>query len=712
MFFTLHHKCDYIMRNYLNLISVIAVVISFLLSTKNIYAQTIEEPSFSIDGDKADILCVTPGINPITGFDNGTREALATVLTTIDPNTEFILELSDADGVFSDEATTELTRFTNTVAIPANGEVEFPAFPIPADTRGENYSLRIRIETGGSDVFSMVNENIPIYYFDSSQAIVLTGPNIEANTVALCTGESVTLTTTPNDFPEYRWYLGNPDLGGVLISGESGPTLENVTQSGIYFVEVDFGSCNGAFSFDRASVEVFDFNQTTVFINETSPQEFCPSDVKILTTSVTDPNFTYEWFRDGELLEEYNGPVINLPQSNFGGTYTVNIIGTETCSITTAPVVVNNLGSDILTQPPPEIILLPTQTSLTLAITTNAPDTSTIQWFQNDLSGIPVPITTVLPITTSGALSIEVDTPGVYTASLFADDSCMDTLEAVTEVFEAVGFRTEIATLLSCDDDEGTLGLENLYGITDTDREVAITEEQYSFFSFEWFLSTEATGVTETSISVGEENIGEVYALEATLTGSSFDPARSNEITVDILSDVLEIEASSTFIAFGETVTLSVPQSTNYQYEWFIVVDGENQLLDPETFAGQGTSIIEIAESGQYIVRITLSDCVVESEPITISDDRGESQLIPNVITPFGSSGKNDYWVLPDEYSGQDDVEIVIYDSRGRIDFSTNNYQDDWPLESSRSGGQDPIYYYIITKNNSIVRKGSITVMR
>ncbi|WP_025744048.1 T9SS type B sorting domain-containing protein [Aquimarina pacifica] len=703
------------MRKNLNLISVTAVVIGFLFSTFKANSQTIDAPSFSIDGDKANILCVTPGINPITGFDNGTREALATTFTTIDANTEFILELSDAAGVFSDETTVELSRFTTSVGIPANGEIEFPAFPIPSDTRGENYSLRIRIEvSGGSDVLSTINENIPIYYFDSSQGITLTGPNIEANTVALCTGESATLTTVPDDFPEYRWYLGNPDLGGVLISGESGPTLENVTEPGTYFVEVDFGSCNGAFSFDRASVEVFDFNQTTVAINESSPQEFCPSDVKLLTTSVTDPNFTYEWFRDGVLVPEYDGPVVNLPQSNFGGTYTVNIIGTETCSITTNPVVVVNLGSDILTQPPPEIILLPTQTAITLAITTNAPEAgSTIQWFQDDISGTPIPLTALpLPISTPGALSIDVDTPGVYTASLFADDSCMDTLESITEVFEPVGFRTEITTLLDCDDEEGTLGLENLYGITDTDREVPITEDQYSFFDFEWFLGTESTGVTETSITVGADNIGEVYALEATLTGSSFEPARSNELTVDLLSDVLEIEASATFIAFGESVTLSVLESASYQYEWFVVVDGENQLLDPEIITGQGTNSIEITDSGQYIVIITLSDCVIESEPITISDDRGESALIPNVITPFGSSGKNDYWVLPDTYSGQQDVEIIIYDSRGRVDFATNNYQDDWPLDSSKSGGEDPIYYYIITKNNSVVRKGSITVMR
>ncbi len=689
------------MKNKLNLISSFAIIAVFLFFSSKSSAQDISEPLFSLGGTTTVIkrLCVNQNTP------NREAEAQANILFTA--GTEFVLELSDADGIFADPAT-ELSRFTISTAIPPGGDIIFPSFEVPKDLAGENYGLRVRAipSDNSGDILSEVNEGNAIYFFDFSQGVTLTGANIEANTVALCEGESATLTALPDNFPEYIW-----TRNGSVISGESGPTLENVDQTGTYVVQVNFGSCNGDFNFDTAQVEVIDFNNSTVRINESSPQQFCPSDVKILTTSVTDPGFTYEWFRDGELVPEFTGPTAILPESNFAGIYTVTVIGTPTCAITTDPVEVINLGSDILTQPPPQLMILPTQPTITLEITTNAPPSgSTVQWFRNGIS-----FQAELPITDSRALSIEVSDPGVYVASVFANDSCMDTLTATTEIFEPVGFRAVITTLLSCEDDSGNLGLENLFGIAATGEEVPITLEQYSFFDFEWFLEGQSTGVTESTFPITGANIGQTYTLEVTLSGdSSFDTAVSNELTVELLSEGVQITPSLSFLPPGSTITLSVPQSSTYTYEWFIIVNGENQLAQNNVniVGGQGTSTIEIDTVGQYFVRITLLDCVIDSQPITISDTPGVSDLIPNVVTPFRSAGQNDNWVLPDSLSRQQDVEVTIYDLNGGIDFKTVNYQDDWPLTSSKSGGKSPIYYYIITKNNSVVRKGSITVMR
>ncbi|WP_024768618.1 T9SS type B sorting domain-containing protein [Aquimarina macrocephali] len=689
------------MKKKLNLISLIAIVTGFLFSSLKANAQDINAPLFSISGSTTTILCVNQNVP--------NREAVAQTPSGFGPNTEYILELSDETGLFSANTTRVLTTFTSSVAIPPNGTITFPSFAIPTDLRGENYSLRVNVPA--SNILSAVQENIPIYYFDFSQGVTLTGANIEANTVALCIGESATLTALPGDFPEYIWSFDATGTNNfTVVPGESGNTLENVTQVGTYKVQVNFGSCNALFNFDSQTVEVIDFNETTVRINEPSPQSFCPSDVKILTTSVTDPGFTYEWFKDGVLIPEFDGPSEILPESNFGGFYTVNVTGTPTCNIiTTPPVEVINLGSDILTKPPPLIMLLPTQPTLTLSITTNAPAAgSTVEWFRNGIS-----IQGPLAVSTPGALSFDVTNPGIYRVDVFANDVCMDTLQATTEVFEPVGFRTQISTLLDCDADTGTLGLENLFGITSTGLEVPIITDQYSLFDFEWFLGTQSTGVTETTFTVTSANIGEVYALEATLRSTSFPTARSNDLTVEFLSDVVVIEASPTFIPFGETSTLSVPQSSNYAYEWFIVVDGENQsLVDGSTvISGQGTNSIEIDTIGDYFVRITLLDCVIDSEILNISDVAGSSEIIPNVVTP-NSDGINDNWLLPPSLFNQQEVEVTIYNARGQVDFTSPSYQNNWPRENSKSSGQDPFYYYIITKNNSVVRKGSITVMR
>ena len=176
------------------------------------------------------------------------------------------------------------------------------------------------------------------------------------------------------------------------------------------------------------------------------------------------------------------------------------------------------------------------------------------------------------------------------------------------------------------------------------------------------------------------------------------------------------ISASPEFIPFGESSTLSVPQSTSYTYEWFRVVDGENELIvdgsiNEGTITGQGTNAIVTNITGQYFVRITLADCIIDSQPITISNVAGTSEIIPNIVTP-NNDGINDNWLLPPSLFNQQDVEVTIYTSRGQVDYTSASYQNNWPIENSKSLGQDPLYYYIITKNNSVVRKGSITVMR
>ncbi len=695
------------MKNKLNLISSIAIVVALLLFSLESSAQSTKAPLFTLDGvvPLEQKLCVSQLRTD--------REAIAEANVIISAGIEIVLELSGPTGDFSDTTTEELVRFTNGSPIPPGNNIIFPSFEIPTDLRGDNYSLRVNIPSLTTNPLSDVQTNIPIYYFDFSE-VKLTGPNPEANTAVVCEGGATTLTATPGDYPTYEWYFN-----GTRITGESRATLENVTDPGIYRVVFDAGQCNSEFEGrNERSIEVVDFNPSAIQINEPSPQEFCPNDTKILTVSVNDPSYTYEWFKDDVLVEELTGAIANLSQSNFGGVYTVRVTGSPTCSVTTAPVEVINLGSDILTQPPPRVMILPTQTTITLAITTNAPTSgSTAQWFRNGIT-----FQAELPITDSRALSIEVSDLGMYSVVVKAADACSSELTATTEVFEPVGFNAVITTLLSCEDDTGNLGLENLFGITDIGEEVPLTLDQFSFFDFEWFLAGQSTGVTEQTFPVTADNVGEVYTLQATLQGASIPTATSNELTVEFLSDGVVIQPSMSFLPVGSTITLTAPLSATYAYEWFLVEDGENRPVidgncsqDDESCdgtSGQGTNILEISRTGQYFVRITLLDCVIDSQPITISNTAGVSEIIPNVVTPFRSNGQNDNWVLPDSLSGQQDVEVTIYDLNGQVDFKTVNYQDDWPLTTSRSRGNSPVYYYTITKNNSVVRKGSITVMK
>ncbi|MBP2833840.1 gliding motility-associated C-terminal domain-containing protein [Aquimarina sp. U1-2] len=681
------------MKKELNLISSIAIAVLFF--TIQVTAQ-ISPPKVGGGISFDDELCVTSN--------SPNREALASSDRTTDfpIGTEFILEISEPDGTFPSENIRQLTRFVSGTAVAPGGDIRF-SFRVPSDLSSDDYRLRVRyIEPNGNENIGRTNNRVAIHFLDLSEdpdGLIIRGPNPNANIVALCEGESATLNVSITTLNNYEWFLDDELVG-------TGTTLENVTEEGVYTVTASYGQCDRRFTRNSDNITVVNFNKTTVTIDGPSTQEYCPSDVKILTCSIVDSGLIYEWRKDDEILEGETEASIILPESNFEGAYTVTVRGTSTCSEESNPVQVNNLGSDITSRPPPELIFLPSQSSILLEIETNAPLTSTVEWFVDNVSqGTPT------PISDAGALSFLVtNRPLVsnateYRAEIATDDVCMDILEVRTLVFAAVEISLEIANILNCDDNAlSSLALENLFGVNIDGNPIPLTTDQYAFFDFEWFRNDTATGITDTTIAVDANDVGQTYVLNATIRDGSFPTASSPALVVEFLDAVVQIEVDPPVLPDGGTVILTAPQSANYSYQWF---------FNDEIIPGEISNSIEVDTEGEYYVEITLSECVVTSERVTVSSTvpPGVSEIIPNIVTP-NNDGINDSWLLPESMVNQQDVEVTIYDARGQVDFMGSNYQNNWPLENSRSSGQNPIYYYIITRNNSVVRKGSITVMR
>ncbi|TPN87850.1 T9SS type B sorting domain-containing protein [Aquimarina algicola] len=689
------------MRKELNPISSLVFILALILSVQNAVGQTTRPRFTNAAGTSlTDRICVRPATATEPLLDQRIVRAQGT--ERFPAGTVFTLELSDETGTFPTDNVRVLTEFTLAVEIPSSGGlIEFPSFVIPSDLRSDDFRMRIRFDrmegSPNDRGVGQTNNSVSIFFYDSTERVEITGPNPNSRIVALCAGETATLTVSPTNLPNYQWFFN-----GAAIPGATGTSIE-VTEPGDYEVVAEFGSCNDEFrTVARDDVVLINFDTTPIVINGGLRQEFCPSDVKILTTTITpiagSGDLDYEWTKDGELIVGENRNQLELPQSNFAGIYAVRVIGTNTCDANTDPVEVINLGSNILTQPPPEIVLLPTQPPITLEITTDAPPGSTIEWFRDGVSIEGAPVSIADP----GALSIEVSTSGVYRADVFANDFCMDTLSAETVVYTTNNYSIQIGNVLDCEENTGTLGIENIFGEVATVGQIPLTVDQYSFFAFEWFRNGTSTGDTGTTLAVTESDVGDIYVLEGTLTGSGISTISSNELTVEILSDTVEIESFPENPAPDQPVTLSVTDNASFMYQWF---------LNSEPIADATSSSIEVTERGTYTVQITLSDCIIESAPFNFGVGGGVSELIPNVITPDGSFGRNDSWKLPESFNSSD-VEVTIYNSRGKLDFQkSGGYNGDWPTESA-SNARELIYYYIITRNNEIVRKGTITVLR
>jgi len=708
------YKCD-IMKRKLNLTLLICALL-FIHVDKLSAQRAIQAPEFVNDFGSFTTVCSDPG-------------SVFTVVATLSPgdplptDNQFILELSDVDGNFDSPVVLATANGPNN-GTSAESDIRFENVQIPEGTSGETYRIRVMISSSGTT--SALSEPLAIYYYrndlslriNNTRNVILCGVTNFLRTISIsATDVDDGSDVNPSDF-EYQWFKGGFP-GGTLIPGETGSSLD-VTQSdldasgvAVFYAQVNLGACNPQFQSSRTNnirVEIIDPGNVTIL--EGASINYCPQDSnKILTSSEAGFDKTYQWFRDDVAIEGAVASTYNLPDNDFEGNYTLEVGFSEDCILPVGPTRVINDGSAITTALQQNLIRLPQET-ITLEIVTDAPlppAVSTYQWFR-DISPITVPM-----VVDSPNISIDITNPGNYQIDILADDACMSMLNSETNVYAPIAIGIEIGSSedLSCEDSSITLEIKDMLGFTQSGSgappQVPLTPTQYDLFTFEWFKDGQATGITERTLDINTSEENAAYTLVANLITGEFMDVISNELTLTTIPSNIQIDASATTIPDSGSVVLSVPQNPNYTYSWFRRVGGEEEQI-----LGESGNTITVSAEGIYFVRISSGICEIDTPDVIIGTPAGVSEVIPNVITSsnMDMSNQNDNWVLPSTLANQQDVEVTIFDAGGRVDFKSNGYQNNWPSENSRSSGRNPIYYYIITRNNSVVRKGSITVMR
>ncbi|WP_378186062.1 gliding motility-associated C-terminal domain-containing protein [Aquimarina sp. W85] len=688
------------MNNKLNLTYLLLLAV-LLISSHELVAQAnraISAPAFESGATQ---ICASPGNDIFT--------VIASISSgpALDGTNQFILEVSAPDGTFGNSSEViELAR-VNGPNGSGGGTIRFEDFLMDDSLSSDTYRLRIRTSTN-DDIISSESQEIVIHYFDGSEI-----ESIRLNDrkpIILCNTTSISRTLTPvvldNDGNElnlddfkWQWFSGDSSFDLNEIPGETESSY-TITQEGTYAVKIDLGDCQPVFTASSNVVIVSIVDVSDVAINEGSAVSFCPQDAKVLTSSETDTSYDYQWFKNGTAIEGEISSTITLPDNDFGGNYTLQVLYSEDCTVTTDPIEVTNDGSSITETLPENLILLPSQI-LTLQIRSDAPDGSIVQWFVETTLQKQGPLT-------DGVSTFDASFVGRYRVSITANDACNSLIESRTEIFAPIGFESTIGgdSGSNCDASTVDISLQEMIGLTSGGLRVPLTQEQYAFFDFEWSSNGTATGDTETSLTVDTADQESIYQLNADLRTGEFTNIQSNEISVQYVDSGTEITITPNNLPFGGTVVLSVPQDPNYTYEWYRVVDEEEQLIE-----GENTNEITVSQEGDYFVRIASVICSLDTPIVAVREQAGLSGYIPNVLTPNGD-GVNDTWNLPDELTDSPEVEVLIYDSRGQVALQTNNYRNgDWPNDTAVSN-KERVYYFIITKNNSVIRKGSITVMR
>ncbi len=145
-------------------------------------------------------------------------------------------------------------------------------------------------------------------------------------------------------------------------------------------------------------------------------------------------------------------------------------------------------------------------------------------------------------------------------------------------------------------------------------------------------------------------------------------------------------------------------EATSPVYTWY---------LNESVISGATGNSYEVTESGNYKVKIKQTvGCMATSEFLfVVRTQFPDVANIPNVISPNGD-GVNDTWVIPQAYVSGSNTEVMLISSQGEVILTTNDYQNDWPINELDFKDTNPVFYYVIKTAEGVTKKGSITVVK
>lgn len=744
--------------------SILVLAFAFvLLGTFVSQAQVLNKPvpadNPNLAGNSAwTAVCASGGFNEY--FVNFTWDP-----PMVDSNNEFILELSDADGYFSNP--TELAR-----ASDKNTTFDFEfQFALPAEMRGENFKMRVRSTSPAktspaSDAFSMyfIDYNAPLLISEDGSGDIPSGGQIQ-----ICGGGSVTL--KPHNIPNADTYIYNWYRSGTLLAEKSESIT--VSESGMYYVELDYGNCSGSANTLSNTIEISTGTSSGLAINGASNIEVCPGETQLLEASISGQGYTYTWYKDGSIVSgptvEASTYTVNAGISGFEGSYEVEISGSGVCTELSDPVTVSSSGSfEITLNNQENIVLLPSQTK-TLSVSTTA-SSAAYQWYK-DGAAITDANSNSLVVNEIGEYYVEVTNNGgpCTPAPVASATTTVVTPDSFEFVVDYVG------TYTSCESVDATLSLSTINAVSDSGAKTDVTQDLQNAFDYQWKLNgADVSGETSKTITISDQEDNGQYDLFGSI--DAFE-ASSNSLQIKLASnETLQITANGTVLCEGgEAIVLeSTTDLTNESFEWkkdgtvvdtssesftvsetgvyqlvitsnecalmsneitisefdesllvldkpkdLIIIEGETQTLtasgaDSYEWYDAGNNLIssssfyDFTEEGEYLLIASFGTCTV-SKVITVT--YRDMFAIPNVITTNGD-GINDLWVLPNSYSRDPNVLVTIFNERGEQVFSQAGYENNWPQSTTSFNKQSMIFYYKITRGGKSLKQGTITVIK
>lgn len=417
----------------------------FVSIAETIHAQTVTTPSLGFSQ-----ACASPSFNTYYVTFNFSPES------DFGPTNQFIVELSDESGSFSN-ATTIYTS-------PQGAFTTSPAtlgFSMPTTIAGE--SFKIRIKSTDPVITSTGSVSFAAYYKIQDTPFTI---NNLVSTGVYCSGGSYLLTIdnpgdasndSPLQYPSltFNWYKETSQTTSVFVA--SGESL-SVNQPGTYFVETNYGTCTSNSYSNRVAVSEAS-SGTSASVTSSLGNPYCSS-LGATTLSTINGN-SFQWYKDGAKI---SGATNQTYVTNEAGNYSVTV-DLGNCSTNAS---INLQNTDFTsTIDVPETNFLQDGEPLVATVTTDATGPK-FKWYLNDV---------IIPGATSN--SYEVTQIGNYKVVVSQTGGCISSQEFHFSVSEPFPDVANIPNLISPNGDgiNDTWVIPQQY-VSGTNTEVIIMNSQ------------------------------------------------------------------------------------------------------------------------------------------------------------------------------------------------------------------------------------------
>jgi len=346
--------------------------------------------------------------------------------TGISSSNQFMIEMSDAEGDFSESTTV----FTSNPGVISTSPASV-AFSLPTTTAGEGY--KIRISSTHPVATSTPSISFSAYYKLQDSPFTI---NDFISTSYFCPGGSYLLTIdnpgadgndSPLQYPSltFNWFKEIDATTSVFVA--QGPTL-SVTQAGIYFVETNYGTCTSDSFSNRVTVlEATSEDDVYATITSSLGNPFCAANGP--TTLSTVPGNSYQWFKAGAPI---TGATNQSYETAISGSYSV-VVNFGNCEATGS--IDLQTGDFTSSIDVPNLNMLEAGDVLVVSVETNAIN-PVFQWLLNG---------EVIPNATQNTLNVT--DFGFYSVTVTQTNNCNTTNEHFFQVEEFINPFPDVANI-------------------------------------------------------------------------------------------------------------------------------------------------------------------------------------------------------------------------------------------------------------------------